>query len=79
VFKEYIGMVEAQFSTKVSRIRCDNCGKNTSNNFKQFCAQKGIQTELNIPYTPEQNGRAERMNRTLIEKSRALLLQSFLG
>jgi len=70
-------MVEAQFGTKVSRLRCDNSGENTSNNIKEFCVQKGIQTELTIPYTPEQNGHAERMNRTLIEKGRALLLQTF--
>lgn len=72
-------MVEAQFGTKFSRLRCDNSGENTSNNIKEFCFQKGIKTELTIPYTPEQNDHAERMNRTLIEKDRVLLLQSSLG
>jgi len=78
VFKEYIATVEAQFSTKVSRLRYDNSGENTSNDIKQFCIQIGIQTKLIISYTPEQNGHAERMNRTLIDKVRALLLQSSL-
>lgn len=49
VFKKYTAMVEAHFGTKVSRLRCDNSVENTSNDIKQFCVQKGIQTELTIP------------------------------
>jgi transposase InsO family protein len=42
--------------------------------FHAFCTENGIHTEYSAAYTPEQNGRAERMNRTLIEKARTLLL-----
>jgi hypothetical protein len=42
--------------------------------FHAFCAENGIHTEYSAAYTPEQNGRAERMNRTVIEKARTLLL-----
>jgi hypothetical protein len=42
--------------------------------FHAFCAENGIHTEYSAAYTPEQNGRAERMNRTIIEKARTLLL-----
>jgi hypothetical protein len=42
--------------------------------FHAFCTENGIHTENSAASTPEQNGRAERMNRTLIEKARTLLL-----
>lgn len=48
------------------------------NNFV-FKGESKPSSPYHIPYTPEQNGHAERMNRTLIEKGRALLLQSSLG
>ncbi|KZC10016.1 Copia protein, partial [Dufourea novaeangliae] len=37
---------------------------------------KGIQMDFTIPYTPQHNRKAERLNRTLVEKVRALLLES---
>jgi len=43
---------------------------------KYFVQEKGIQLELTVPNTPEQNGHAERLNRTLVEKGRAMLLDS---
>ncbi len=46
---------------------------------KNYLKQKGIKHELTIPYTPEQNGKAERFNRTLIEGIRCLLHQSQLS
>ena len=39
-----------------------------------FCADSGNRTELSAAYTPQQIGVAERMNRTLKEKARTLLL-----
>ena len=38
-----------------------------------YCKQRGIQMEWTNPYTPEQNGTSERMNRTLVEKARSML------
>ena len=40
-----------------------------------YCTRKGITRQLSTAYTPEQNGRAERLNRTLLERSRALRLE----
>ena len=40
-----------------------------------YCARKGIEHQTSVAYTPEQNGRAERLNRTLLERARALLLE----
>lgn len=38
-----------------------------------FCEENGIRRELTAPYTPEQNGVAERKNRTVVEMARSLL------
>ncbi|GKD75751.1 ribonuclease H-like domain-containing protein [Tanacetum coccineum] len=44
----------------------------------QFCEMKGIQKESSVARTPQQNGVAERMNRTLIEATRTMLVDSKL-
>nr|GFD11559.1 ribonuclease H-like domain-containing protein [Tanacetum cinerariifolium] len=43
-----------------------------------FCGLKGIKREFSVPRTPQQNGFAERKNRTLIEAARTLLADSLL-
>lgn len=75
-FEQYEAMVTAKFGKQISRLRCDNGGEYTGKHFKKFCANKGIQMELTVAYTPEQNGVSERMNRTLVEKARAMLVDS---
>jgi transposase InsO family protein len=49
-------------------LRIDNGRDLYGNEFEEFCKKYGIQRQKNIPYTPQQNGVAERMNRTLMEK-----------
>lgn len=77
-FKEYEAQVSSRFNRKISRIRCDNGGEYSSETFKAFCNQKGIQIEYTIPRNPEQNGIAERFNRTILEMSRCLIFESKL-
>jgi transposase InsO family protein len=60
-------MATSHFNLKISRLRRDNGTEYTSNEFETFCKTKGIINESTIPYTPEQNGISERMNRTLVE------------
>lgn len=76
--KIYEAMVTAHFNLKISRFRCDNGREYLSNEIKIFFQEKGIQFEFTIRYTPQQNGVAERMNRTIIEKARCMLLHSKL-
>ncbi|KAI3762577.1 hypothetical protein L1987_53011 [Smallanthus sonchifolius] len=52
---------------KVRRIRSDNGTEFKDNLMELFCLKKGIRHEFSTPYTPQQNGVAERKNRTLIE------------
>jgi hypothetical protein len=43
-----------------------------------MCEEKGILRQLTIPYTPQQNGVAERRNRTLFEMVSSMMVQANL-
>ncbi|UYV75109.1 FHDC1 [Cordylochernes scorpioides] len=77
--KEYVNEVERFLNAKVSKLRCDNGGEYANTQVKEWCKMKGIILDFTVPYTPQLNGKAERLNRTLIEKTRALLLDSKLN
>lgn len=70
---------EAHFNLKIAYLYCDNENEYLSNDFKSFCVQKVIQYHLTVPYTPRQNSVAERMNRSLVEKARAMIHGADLG
>ena len=65
---------QRQTDHKVKKLRSDR-GSEFLSDLQDFLKQQGIIHQRSAVYTPEQNGRAERLNRTLIEKTRALLLQ----
>ncbi len=58
---------------KLKTLRTDNGGEYLSNDFRSYLQEHGIQHQLTIAYTPQQNGVAERMNRTLVDCVRSLL------
>ncbi len=58
---------------ELKALRTDNGGEYLSNAFKSYLQQHGIQHQLTVTYTPQQNGVAERMNRTLVDCVRSLL------
>jgi transposase InsO family protein len=60
-------------------LRTDNGGEFYGNEFEEFCKKCGIARQKNTPYTPQQNGVAKRMNRTLMEKARIMLSGAGLG
>lgn len=72
-FKEWKTMVERQTERKVKKLRTDNGMEFCSNKFKSYCKSEGIVRHYTIPHTPQQNGVAERMNRTIISKARCML------
>ncbi|XP_063230709.1 copia protein isoform X1 [Bacillus rossius redtenbacheri] len=78
-FKMYTAMVEAKFNSRIENLRCDRGGEYVSSNFKSFCEKKGISVSYSMARNPSQNGMAERINRTLLEKTRCLLLDSNFG
>ena len=78
VFKSWKALVENQYEKKIKILRTDNGGEYTSVEFEGYLKDEGIRHEKTIPKTPEQNGVAERMNRTLVETVRAMLSDSKL-
>ncbi|GKC71610.1 retrovirus-related pol polyprotein from transposon TNT 1-94, partial [Tanacetum coccineum] len=68
--------VENQTRRTVKRMRTDNGLE--FREFKQLCIDSGIARHLTVVGTPQQNGLVERMNRTLMDKVRCLLIQSGL-
>lgn len=68
-FKEFKLQVENETGCKIVRLRTDNGKEYVNNEFDTFLQQQGIQRQLTVPYTPQQNGVAERCNRTLVEMS----------
>ena len=77
-FQEWKALVETASGRKIKTLRSDNGGEYTSTEFAAFMAKEGIRHEFTIPHTPQQNGVAERLNRTLIEGVRTMLADSRL-
>ncbi|GJS57046.1 putative ribonuclease H-like domain-containing protein [Tanacetum coccineum] len=78
ILKTFIIEIENQLDYKVKVIRCDNGTELKNNVMNQFCEMKGIKKEFSVARTPQQNGVAERKNRTLIEAARTMLVDSKL-
>lgn len=69
-FVEFKARVEKQTGKKIKNVRSDNGREYLSNKFKELFKREGIVHQLTADYTPEQNGIAERFNRTLVEMAR---------
>ncbi|KAI3732629.1 hypothetical protein L1987_63836 [Smallanthus sonchifolius] len=65
--------LESLCKLKVRSIRSDNGTEFKNNLMELFCLKKEIRHEFSAPYTPQQNGVAERKNRTLIGTARTML------
>lgn len=78
-FQEFLNFAHAHSNFKVAKIRCDNGGEYTSHKFVEFCRNNEIFIQYVAPRTPQLNSCAERNNRTIVERARALLLQSKLN
>ena len=80
-FETFIGWkakAERSSERKLKTLRSDNGGEYISNEFENFLENEGIHHQNTIPKTPQQNGVAERMNRTLEEAIRSMLSESQL-
>nr|GEU84315.1 putative ribonuclease H-like domain-containing protein [Tanacetum cinerariifolium] len=78
ILKTFITEIENKVDCKVKIIRSDNGTEFKNYVMKQFCNMKGIKREFSVARTPQQNGVAERKNRTLIEATRTMLVDSKL-
>ncbi|MCH81386.1 gag-protease polyprotein, partial [Trifolium medium] len=72
IFRELCLQVQNEKSTTVVKIRSDH-GKEFENRlFHELCASEGMKHEFSSPITPQQNGIAERKNRTIQEAARVM-------
>ncbi|GLI60618.1 hypothetical protein VaNZ11_002766, partial [Volvox africanus] len=74
--KKGIALLETQCGRQLKCIRTDNGGEFVNVRVKEFCTQRGVKHELSVPYTPQQNAKAEHLNRTLLDKMRTILAES---
>ncbi|GJW48513.1 ribonuclease H-like domain-containing protein [Tanacetum coccineum] len=75
---DFIKEIENLVDKKVKIIRSDNGTEFKNHVMNEFCREKGIKREYSVARTPQQNGVAERKNRTLIEAARTMLADSKL-
>jgi transposase InsO family protein len=73
VLKKFLRRAQNEFDVKVKKIRSDNGTEFKNTQVEDFLYEEDIKHEFSAPYTPQQNGVAERKNRTLIEMARTML------
>lgn len=79
IFVEFKNRVENETEHKIKTMRSDNGTEYVNKKFQNFFAEHGIKHEKSAPYSPQQNGLAERNNRSIIEKARCMLLDAQLS
>lgn len=74
--KEYVKYVENKFEKKRNTIRSDNGREYITKELKEWLIEQEIKVQYTAPYSPFQNGVAERKNRTPIEAARCMLMDA---
>lgn len=77
-FSDYFRMVETQTGHRVVTLRTDNGTEEINEKITTLLSELGIWHELSCPFTPQQNGKAEREIRTLTEATTTVLIDSKL-
>ena len=72
-FKEFKALIENLSDKRIKALRLDNGREYTSKEFEAFCKYVEIKRELTTPYNPQQNGVAERKNRTIMEAVKTMI------
>ena len=77
-FKEFELITTNECDCSIGTLRTDNGGEYLSKEFDSYLHSKGIKHELSAPYSPAQNGVAERFNQTLVESAHTMRAQAKL-
>jgi len=72
-------MVENQTNQRIKVLRSDNGTEFVNERLSGILWSSGIKHETTVPYSPQQNGVAERLKRTLVERDRTMLMESHLN
>ncbi|CAI7729615.1 unnamed protein product [Closterium sp. NIES-53] len=78
-FRTWLPLAERESDTKLKAFQSDGAGEYRSTEFTTYLQERGIRRLFSLPHAHQQSGVAERLNRTLQEKMRALLAQAQLG
>jgi len=78
-FREFEASATNEAGCKIGTLRTDNGGEYMSSEFEKYLRNKGIKHETSVIHSPQQNGVAERMNRTLLESARAMVYHAGLS
>jgi transposase InsO family protein len=74
----YVERMKTQLGRKPKIFRTDRGKEYLNDRLQKYFEQEGIRVEYTVGYCPEQNGKAERRNRTLMEAVRTMLVESKL-
>ena len=77
-FFRWMPWAERMTGRRVKAIRHDNAKEFVVGVFGKHVEELGIEVQLSLPYEHEQNGKAERANRLIIDRARCLMLESGL-
>ncbi|CAA7027704.1 unnamed protein product [Microthlaspi erraticum] len=73
-FKEFKVAAEREMGLSLVSLRSDRGGEYNSAAFQDYCRENGIKRQLTAAYTPQQNGIAERKNRSIMNMARCMML-----
>ena len=71
IFEEFTEYIKRQFEKKIKIFRINNKSA-LKNNFKAWTRREEIDLETSVPYSPEQNGSAERSGGVIVAKARCI-------
>lgn len=78
MFSAFVKFVENQFSTTIKEFQSDGGSEFVNHKMQRLFKEKGIQHKISCPYTPEQNGLAERKHRHCVELALSMMFHSHL-
>jgi hypothetical protein len=78
-FQDFKNLVENQTDRHICVFKTDNGKEFDSHEYDDPCRTSGINMELTVPYNPQQNGVAERKNRTICEASKVMMYDQNLS
>lgn len=76
--KKVVNYLENQSGRSLKDVRTDNGGEYVNAELDSYFEAKGVQPHRTVRYTPQQNGKAERLNRTLMDKVRSMQAEANL-
>ena len=77
-FKEFHAKVTGESGERIGILKTDGGGEYKSREFEQYLIRHQIEHEVTVPDSPEMNGLAERMNRTILEKAECMCVHAGL-